>query len=184
MKVGERLSKSERASGRRMQDWRRTRVVVGSSRAAAQGIWLGSAQVAMYLGQVPRHVLHAVAGSWCAVGCWQGISGDQLMERGGRKRWTGTAGGGTSPKVGLVSLLWLWTSGHLGVGQTPGTDTAGTLGTSQLGQSQGCGTNRHLEGPAARTLEACFHSPVEHGHSAGWESLPRHLDVSSCRQHC
>lgn len=32
MKVG----KSERASGRRMQDWRRTRVVVGSSRAAAQ----------------------------------------------------------------------------------------------------------------------------------------------------
>lgn len=42
----------------------------------------------------------------------------------------------------------------MGVGQTPGT-----LGTSQLGQSQGCGTNGHLEAQQVRTLEACASIP-------------------------
>lgn len=80
--------------------------------------------------------------------------------------------------------LGIWASGHLGVGQTPGTDTPGTLGTSQLGQSQGRGTNGHLEDPAARTLEACFHSPVERGHSARWATLPRRDKVLFRRRRC
>lgn len=120
----------------------------GFIKSAAQEIWLGSAQVGMYLGRYPSR-RRAAAGGLLAAG--RGQVGDQPMER--------RAGGNTG--LGRRGL-------HLGVGQTPGTDTPGTLGTSQLGQSQGCGTNGHLDGPAARTLEACFHSPVEHGHSVGW----------------
>lgn len=120
----------------------------GFIKSAAQEIWLGSAQVGMYLGRYPSR-RRAAAGGLLAAG--RGQVGDQPTER--------RAGGNTG--LGRRGL-------HLGVGQTPGTDTPGTLGTSQLGQSQGCGTNGHLDGPAARTLEACFHSPVEHGHSVRW----------------
>lgn len=150
-------------------------MVVGSSRAAAQGNWLGSAQVTMYLGRYPGWRC-AAAGGLLAAG--RGQVGHQPMETGGRKRWTGTAGS-SQRETGTSGHLDIWC-----VGQTPGTGTPGTLGTSQLGQSQGCGTNGRLEGPAARTLEACFHSPVEHGHSAGWAALPRPSEVPSFAPLC
>lgn len=85
----------EGESGRRMQDWLRTRVAVGSSRGAAQEIGLGSAQVpCTWVGMYPAR--QAASQQLMAVGCWEGVGGDRPME----KRWEET----------LNWDRWVWVS--------------------------------------------------------------------------
>lgn len=97
-------------------------MVVGSSRAAAQEIWLGSAQVTMYPGRYPGR-RGAVPGALLAGG--RGHVGDQPVEK-RREETLDWDGGGCTPKVSWVwPSLGEWetgTSGHLDIFGC-GTDT-------------------------------------------------------------
>lgn len=124
MNVGEKVS--GRASGQ--EDARLAEDEGGSGFIkSGAGNLAGISPGAMYLGALVAQAgaaqhLKWPEGGWLASRGQVGTS--ERGEGGRRKRWTGTAGT-RLPKA--HTPIWA-ASGHLGVGQTPGTNTPGTLG--------------------------------------------------------